>query len=99
MWRQGDVLIQRVDEVPEFCVRKDDLILARGEATGHSHRVADLESAELYMGRDGDLFLSVTADSATIVHDEHGPITLERGTYRVWKQREYTPEKPRSIED
>ncbi len=99
MWRQGDVLIQQVDEMPVFCVRKTDLILAEGEATGHMHRVADLDSAELYMGQNGDLFLKVTAESATIVHDEHGPITLKRGSYRVWKQREYTPDKPRNVED
>jgi hypothetical protein len=99
MWRQGDVLIQRVDDLPEFCVRKADLILAEGEASGHMHRVADLDSAELFMGQGGDLFLKVTAEAATIVHDEHGPITLQRGTYRVWKQREYTPDGTMNVED
>ena len=99
MWRQGDVLIEKIAELPAVCVKKEDLVLARGEATGHSHRVADLDRADLYAGRDGDLFLNVTAESATIEHDEHGPITLERDVYRVWKQREYTPDRPRAIED
>ena len=35
--------------------------------------------------------ICVTADSARIIHQEHAPILLPRGTYRVWQQREYTP--------
>lgn len=30
-------------------------------------------------------------EPATLVHDEHGPIALDPGVYRVWKQREYVP--------
>jgi hypothetical protein len=38
-----------------------------------------------------DLYLKVIVPEAHIVHDEHGPITLPTGIYRVWRQREYTP--------
>jgi hypothetical protein len=41
----------------------------------------------------------VLADSATVTHEEHGPITLPRGTYRVWRQREYSPEAIRVVRD
>jgi hypothetical protein len=37
------------------------------------------------------IFVDVTADRAEIVHDEHGTIELNRGVYRVWRQREYDP--------
>jgi hypothetical protein len=50
--------------------------------------------------QNGDnLFLRVVADSARIVHQEHGPISLPRGLYRVWKQREYNPGAFRWVSD
>jgi hypothetical protein len=45
------------------------------------------------------LYLEVLADRATVVHEEHGPITLPRGLYRVWQQREYSPEAIRVVRD
>ena len=71
---------------------------SRGEATGHSHRVEDLATAQVFQGRD-ELYLRVIGDAARIVHQEHGPITLPRGTYRVWKQREYAPGTIRWVVD
>jgi hypothetical protein len=99
MWRQGDVLIAVVDAIPDDAVRRSDMVLAEGEITGHRHRVQDQSTAELWAGLDGLLYLRVIADTATLVHEEHGPITLERGLYRVWRQREYTPDAFRTIYD
>jgi len=102
MWRQGDVLIQAIAEIPDGVSAKSDLILAEGEATGHMHRIADGKTAELFENA-ADLFLRVTAASATVIHDEHGPIELKTGTYRVWRQREYAPDviriKSRPVRD
>jgi hypothetical protein len=98
MWRQGDVFIARVPNIPKRAKPRPGGILIEGEATGHSHRVADLREAEVL--HDGDqLFLRVLAESATIVHQEHGPIELPRGSYRVWGQREYSPEAIRRVLD
>jgi hypothetical protein len=74
------------------------MVLAYGEITGHSHRVQEPRAAELWE-RGGTLFLKVVADHATIVHEEHKPIVLARGLYRVWMQREYTPQAIRRIAD
>jgi hypothetical protein len=73
-------------------------VLARGEATGHSHRIADPSTVALYEDA-GVGFLEVLADEALLVHDEHKPIALGRGVYRFWKQREYTPAEIRTIVD
>jgi hypothetical protein len=89
-WRQGDVLIAEAGTIPAGARRRPAAVLVWGEATGHSHRVADPETAELYEVA-GTLYLRVTARAATVIHEEHGPITLRRGDYRVWTQREYTP--------
>ena len=94
MWRQGDVFIASVPTIPD-AARRSPLphgILVHGEVTGHSHRVDDLKTASLFAGRGGELFLDVSATGTRIVHQEHGTIELGQGCYRVWRQREYTPE-------
>ena len=98
MWRHGDVLIQACSAVPKKARRLPHCILAKGELTGHAHRIDERGAAELYDSGDS-LFLRVTADCATLVHEEHGPITLRPGTYRVWVQREYSPQEIRRVLD
>jgi hypothetical protein len=98
MWRQGDVFIGPVPSIPRSAKPRAGGVLVEGELTGHSHRVADLRTAEVLEIGD-KLFLRVLADSTTIAHQEHGPITLTRGTYRVWGQREYSPEAIRRVVD
>jgi hypothetical protein len=90
MWRHGDVFIAAVEGLPEAAKRRSSTVLVEGELTGHSHRLEDSSTGELWQ-RGDQLFLRVTRDHARIVHEEHAPITLPRGTYRVWQQREYTP--------
>ncbi|MBN1428957.1 MAG: hypothetical protein JXB07_11275 [Anaerolineae bacterium] len=99
MWRHGDVLIDSIDAIPEGAEKHHNLVLAYGEITGHSHRIEDQTTAELWESNDGLLFLKVIASQATIVHEEHDPITLPQGLYRVWYQREYTPQAIRRVID
>lgn len=90
LWRHGDVLIARVEAVPERARPAPTSILAHGEVTGHSHRIADPDSVRIW--QEGEtLFVQVVAATARLVHEEHAPIELPRGLYRVWRQREYTP--------
>lgn len=88
MWRQGDVLIAPVAALPDGATQCTTNILAHGEISGHSHRVVLPSTAELWE-RGDDLFLSVRARAATIVHEEHRSVTVPHGVYRVWSQREY----------
>jgi hypothetical protein len=98
MWRQGDIYIDKIDQVPKGARKLDHCVLAEGEVTGHMHQVVDLETAELYV-KGGKQYLNVKAESAVVSHDEHGPVTLPKGTYSVWRQREYTPKKIRYVTD
>lgn len=98
LYRHGDLLVETVPEVPEGARRLQHLVLAEGELTGHSHRVAEREAATLFQSGE-EMFLSVTGDTATLVHQEHGPIPISRGTYKVWRQREYTPREIRIVRD
>jgi hypothetical protein len=98
MYRHGDVILQRVSAIPQDAVRRPSSVLARGEATGHSHRIADVSSVAIYEDR-GMGYLEVLTDTASLVHDEHKPISLPRGIYKFWQQREYTPAEIRRIMD
>jgi hypothetical protein len=91
MWRHCDVLICEVKAIPAGAARLPHCVLAEGELTGHCHRIEGVDVAELFES-EGQRFLMVLAESARIVHEEHKTITLPRGTYRVWGQREYTPQ-------
>lgn len=90
VYRHGDILIAPVATIPDGCRKRSDLVLARGEATGHAHRIETKAAAELYeLG--SDLFLRVLGENARVVHEEHGPIELTPGNYRVWRQRQFDP--------
>lgn len=90
MWRQGDIFMAAVAEIPQYAEPMNHGVLAEGEITGHAHRIADARHAELYQ-HEGQLYLHVVADQVAIVHDEHHEIVLPRGCYRVWRQREFRP--------
>jgi hypothetical protein len=93
-YRQGDVLLVRIDKLPRGLrqVPRDGgrVVLAYGEATGHAHAIADT-GADLLASDLEERFLRIVGDFATLTHEEHAPITLPRGAYRVVRQREYTP--------
>lgn len=98
MYRHGDVLIAPTNAIPKQARRLPHLILARGEATGHAHRVEPTEQSELFE-EDGTLYLRVSGVTARVVHEEHDTIALPAGEYRVWQQREYAPDDIRTIID
>jgi hypothetical protein len=89
-WRHGDVMVAAVEALPEGAQALPTKVLAYGEVTGHSHRIEDPRSADVYE-LNGVRYVRVTAESARLVHEEHKPIVLPRGIYRFWHQREYTP--------
>ncbi|MGJ4950675.1 hypothetical protein [Bradyrhizobium sp. HKCCYLS20291] len=103
LWRQGDILIRRVDKIPDQAQRSPvpHGILAHGELTGHSHRLERPQSALLFQGAItlGEFFLDARRAGARIVHEEHGPIELPSGQYRVWRQREYAQREIRVVGD
>ena len=94
-YRQGDVLLVQVEQAPSRCrpVSREEgkLLLAYGEVTGHAHVVADPDAELVTHEEAEELFLLVYGDEAVLEHDEHDPIPLPAGTYRVIRQREYVP--------
>lgn len=112
-YRQGDVLIERVAEIPGTAQKQEmsrRVILAHGEVTGHHHVLETAEMADWWKQGEistanekpatlaGELFLSLP-ECATVTHAEHATIELPPGNYRVTRQREYAPEAPRNVQD
>ncbi|MFA5350917.1 MAG: hypothetical protein WC357_06285 [Candidatus Omnitrophota bacterium] len=96
MKRQGDLLIVKVEKIPEGTVKQTSRILAEGEATGHMH---ELDSGEVYE-KSGVLYFKVTEGRvSTLNHPEHKAVTFEPGEYKVIKQREYEPRGWRYVRD
>jgi hypothetical protein len=103
LWAQGDILIERVDDAPVSgrivaSVRGGSAIIAEGEALGPRHRI--FGSVTLYRN-DGlapeippALYVAhvqVKGAGARLEHEEHAPIALAEGTYRVRRQRQLDP--------
>ncbi|GGO18239.1 hypothetical protein [Deinococcus humi] len=97
LYRHGDVLVQSVPTMPNAHSRPG-ATLARGEVTGHSHRFSDAAAVQLYTA-DTDTYVQVLSDTADLIHEEHATITLPRGFYKVWMQREYSPAAIRRVLD
>nr|MDO8116609.1 hypothetical protein [Candidatus Sigynarchaeota archaeon] len=86
--RQGDVLLVEVDEIPKRAKQLQTKIILEGEATGHAHRIVHGEIFQEFT----DMFVDA-GDGTKLVHDEHGPIKLEPGIYKVVRQAEYDPNR------
>ena len=98
-YRHGDVMLELIDQFPADSNRKlAHATLAFGEITGHSHTIKQKNDVSLY---DFGTFmcLDVHAESVSLIHEEHATIELPKGLYRVWRQREYSPEEIRIIQD
>jgi hypothetical protein len=111
MFAQGDLLLERVaDMAPSGTVTENldgvAMVLAEGEESGHRHAISERVTlfrddelaadipAGLYIGH-----VQVASAYARVTHEEHGPITLARGTYRVRRQRELGPDDARVLSD
>lgn len=99
--RQGDILLKTISEIPsgtQFVKQVGGrLILAHGEITGHHHSVK--ADSSLYAGPNNELYLLVKEGGVLLEHQEHGAIPLAPGAYEVKRQREYTPEAIRNVQD
>jgi len=99
VFRQGDILLRQVKELPKTAKRKADKVLALGEATGHAHQFTS-EFADLYVDVDGKQY-AFLVKSAVLEHEEHANIDVPEGAYEVVIQREFDlmQKKQRPIRD
>jgi hypothetical protein len=100
LYRQGDVLIQSIDEIPTMAKKSKSengkVILAYGEVTGHHHRFEGNTAVEYRS--NAERFIS-TKENAKLFHEEHETITFPRGNYKIIQQNEYTPQEIKRVVD
>ena len=104
--RQGDLLIEQIDgPLPKYGKQTDcdNIVLAYGEVTGHAHRIASPGALLFVADRpttSGNVmsFFSLK-EPAELTHEEHAPIKLPAGNFRVVRQREYDPRLDRTVVD
>lgn len=112
-YRQGDVLIERIANVPANAKKQKkskSIILAHGEVTGHHHCLETADPADWWKEGEistannkpstlaGELFVTLPR-GGVVTHDEHSKIELPPGSYRITRQREYSPEAIRNVAD
>jgi hypothetical protein len=100
-YRQGDVFLTRVSEIPADATQapvKGPVVLALGESSGHRHQIA--KGAKLFqrgsaryleVSAKGGAILRVTSGRGTpLTPERHEPISLPPGKYEVMVQNEWT---------
>lgn len=90
-YQQGDVICESVECIPADAKKVEakprGYVLAEGEVTGHAHvidKVADIEFVE----KDG-MFYIKNKKPCVVRHEEHKPITIPAGLWRVRGVKEY----------
>ena len=105
---QGDLLFERVFDViaPVGLPAGEPVVLAEGETTGHRHMVWDRVAFFRDDGLARDIpdglyvgHLQVADGLARVQHEEHAPIDLGQGVWRVRRQRELEPKDVRIVRD
>ena len=84
IYRQGDVMLKRVEHKIKG-KKLNHCILAHGEVTGHKHQV---KQNALLLETEQGRFLECSQDTV-LEHEEHAPISLQKGFYQVIQQREF----------
>lgn len=93
-FRQGDVLIRQINNIPTGVKKSKTAVVAEGEGHHEHKAIGDLEVLEL----NDKFYLAVNTDGKLVhVHTgtetlaEHLPIELEQGFYEIIHQRQYNP--------
>jgi hypothetical protein len=92
--QHGDVLLKEIESLPGGVkkTRRENgrLIVMKGETTGHAHVITDQAASIWMLEKDGktELYLEAT-EPVTIIHEEHKPLPIPAGIYRIGQVSEY----------
>jgi hypothetical protein len=108
---QGDLMIRRINKLPDdvkpLSAERGVFVVAHSE-TGHNHVIDAKPNVQWYGNGDPmvSYFQVIEASDATETllrhlrgHDTHKTIVIPTGVFEIRRQREYTPEGWRRVED
>lgn len=107
MAAQGDMLIRRIDALPNDVKKLNadngNYILAHSE-TGHHHIIKEDDGIEYYSHANDNFIAYLVVNNETCVEhmrgfDTHEKIKIDKGVYEIRRQREYMPEGFRRAQD
>lgn len=107
MAAQGDMLIRRIDKLPDNISEakpEDGLYILAHSETGHHHAVKAEPSVKYYTHANDNLIAYLVVDNEAVVEhmrdfDTHEPIKIDNGIFEIRRQREYTFEGFRRVAD
>ncbi len=100
---QGDIMIRRIKVLPATATKRDDKVAAHSE-TGHHHSFEPDAAVWLYSSPNDMVQYLEVKSPAPLIHrrefDTHEALMFDSpGVYEIVRQREYTPEGWRRVED
>lgn len=108
---QGDLLLRRIDKLPAgvklMSTERGAYIVAHSE-TGHNHIIAERPNVKVYTTDDPMVsyleVIQATDEAEALLehlrgHDTHETLAIPPGVFELRRQREYTPEGWRRVED
>ena len=72
MYRHGDLLITRINAVPQSAININSKVIAEGETSGHKHMLVGQATVRILPGRE--------ADNKIIERVERGDVSINRIT-------------------
>ena len=88
-YQQGDVIIERIGEMPENLKKAEGAVLEEGETPGHYHQLeGDQTALALYEDDAANKYFKTMAEMV-LKHEEHNPIAIAPGMYRVRMVQEF----------
>lgn len=102
---QGDIFLRKIEKLPSNLTDKtpkDHRLVVTHSETGHDHIITS-KAARIFEGQDPLVCFLSLGEMADLVHlrdyDTHQTLRLTPGIWEVRRQREYTPEGWRRVED
>lgn len=92
IYRHGDLSFHPINEElkGELVKHNGSFVLALGEHTGHKHviTVPRLDDMEIFKTPEGGYYMRLKTEG-TITHEEHRPVKIAPGTYKMVHEREF----------
>lgn len=89
IWRHGDVVLHPIKSAEGNIIKHSgSFVLALGEATGHHHTITVADPVDMEIRETPAGFILVLKTEGTLTHQEHGPLTIAPGIYKVGAERE-----------
>jgi hypothetical protein len=96
IFRQGDLLIRRVWQIPTDAVAKSGNSIGEGEKVGYHHQLIGAHKIS-ETPDDGTIYFEAK-EEVSLDHPEHNTIQIPKGVYVVVHERSFSPFEQRDEE-